>query len=88
MNLTPPQAFFGRSSATRAAARGRPAAALALLAVIFSSSAYGADYSTPQLLPDYSLRGSDAPVSRAQAYPRWDGFYFGAQAGRTRLRRF
>jgi opacity protein-like surface antigen len=83
MNLNPPQALFGRSSATRAVARGRPAAAFALLAVLLSSSAHGADYSTPRPMPDYSLRGTDAPVTRAPVYPRWDGFYFGAQGGQS-----
>ena len=83
MNRTPTQAMSGRFSATRARARGRPAATLALLAMLFSSSAYGADYSTPRPLPDYSLRGSDAPVSHAPTFPRWDGFYFGGQFGKT-----
>jgi outer membrane immunogenic protein len=82
MNLNPSQALFGRSTATRAAERRRPAAALALLTILFSSSAYAADYSTPRPLPDYSLRGSDAVVSRAPVYPRWDGFYFGGQFGK------
>ena len=83
MNLTPTQAIHGRFGATRAGARGRPAAALALLAMLFSSTAYGADYSKPQPLSDYSLRGSDAPVSRAPTFPSWEGFYFGGQFGRS-----
>src|SRR5664279_1156651 len=83
MNLTHQQALFGRSTATRAAARGRSAAAIALFAVLFSSSSYGADYSPPPALPDYSLRGSETEPVGAPTYPRWDGFYFGAQAGRT-----
>jgi outer membrane immunogenic protein len=82
MNLTRPKTMLGRS-ATRACARGRPVAALALFAGLFSSTAYSADYSTPRPLPDYSLRGSDAPVSRAPTFPRWDGFYFGGQFGKT-----
>jgi outer membrane immunogenic protein len=83
MNLTHQQALFGRSTATRAAARGRPAAAIALFAVLLSSSSYGADYSPPPALPDYSLRGSETEPVGAPTYPRWDGFYFGAQAGKT-----
>src|SRR5450755_3552909 len=73
MNRTPTQAMSGSSSA----------AALVLLAMLVSSSAYGADYGKPQPLPDYSLRGSDAPVSRAPTFPRWEGFYFGGQFGRS-----
>jgi outer membrane immunogenic protein len=83
MNLTHQQALFGRSTATRAAARGRPAAAIALFAVLLSSSSYGADYSPPPALPDYSLRGSETEPVGAPTYPRWDGFYFGAQAGQS-----
>lgn len=83
MNLKTPQALFDRSNATRVAAHARPAAAIALFVVLFSSSTYGADYSTPRPLPDYSLRGSQAPVSREPVYPRWEGFYFGAQGGQT-----
>jgi outer membrane immunogenic protein len=83
MNLTHQQALFGRSTATRAAARGRSAAAIALFAVLLSSSSYGADYSPPPALPDYSLRGSETEPVGAPTYPRWDGFYFGAQAGKT-----
>src|SRR5450631_262045 len=83
MTLTPTQAMHGRFGATRAGAHGRSAAALALLAMLFSSSAYGADYSTPRPLPDYSLRGSDAPVIRAPTFPSWEGFYFGGQFGKA-----
>ena len=78
------QALVSRTQATRAAARGRFAVAMALFAVLLSSSAYGADYSAPPPdLPDFALRGSDTPVIGPPTYPRWDGFYFGAQAGRT-----
>jgi outer membrane immunogenic protein len=83
MKLIHAQASIDRSSATRASARGRPTAAIALWAVMLSSSAFGADYSTPRPLSDYSLRGSEVPVSRAPVFPRWDGFYFGGQIGRS-----
>src|SRR5471032_2629209 len=75
MNFTRSHALFGRATALR------PAAAIALLVVLFSSAAYGADYSTPRPLPDYSLRGTQTPVLREPVYPRWDGLYFGVQAG-------
>ena len=75
MKFPRPQAFFDRSTGTR------PAAAIALLAALFSSSAYGADYSTPRPLPDYSLRGTQTPVLREPLYPRWAGLYFGLQGG-------
>jgi len=83
MTLKLPQALFGRSNATRAAARGGATAAIALFAVLLSSLAYSADYSTPRPLPDYSLRGTTAPVLKEPVYPRWEGFYFGAQGGQT-----
>ena len=83
MRLKPTQALFGRSHATRAAARGRLTAAIALFAVLLSSSVYGADYSTPQPLPDYSLRGTTAPALKEPIYPRWEGFYFGGQFGKS-----
>jgi outer membrane immunogenic protein len=83
MKINHPQTLFGRFSASCAGARGRSATALALFVAIFSSSAYGADYSTPAPLPDYFLRGSDAPVSHAPVFPRWDGFYFGGQLGQS-----
>jgi outer membrane immunogenic protein len=83
MNFTHQQALFGRSNATPAAARGWRAAAIAVFAVLLSSSAYGADYSTPRDLPDYSLRGSETAPVGAPSYPRWEGFYFGAQGGQT-----
>lgn len=56
------------------------AAALASLAVLFCSSAYGDDYHVP--LSDV-LRGSQAPSFAPASYPRWDGFYFGGQIGRS-----
>jgi len=75
MKIPRPQAFFDRATGTR------PVAAIALLAALFSSSANGADYSTPRPLPDYSLRGTQTPVLREPLYPRWDGLYFGVQGG-------
>lgn len=57
--------------------------AAALLAALVSSSAYGADYTTPIYRPDFSLRGSESPVIASPTYPRWEGFYFGGQAGRV-----
>lgn len=75
MKFPRPQAFFDRCTGAR------PAAAIALLAALFSSSAYGADYTTPRPLPDYSLRGTQTPVLREPIYPRWDGLYFGVQGG-------
>jgi outer membrane immunogenic protein len=77
------QALSSRSEAPSAALSGRIAAGVAFVAVLFSSAAYGADYSPPPPLPDFTLRGSQSPVIGAPAYARWDGFYFGAQAGQT-----
>jgi len=73
---TPRQPTRSRPSAQRA----RIAAAIAFVAA-FSSAAYGADYSSP--LPDFVLRGTQPAVSGAPTYPRWEGIYFGAQAGKT-----
>jgi len=47
MKFSRPQVFFDRSIGTL------PMAAIALFAALFSSSAYGADYSTPQQFSDF-----------------------------------
>ncbi len=55
------------------------AGALIVSAVLRSAPALAADWSLP--LPDNVLRGSETvgkPI-----YPRWDGFYFGGQIGRS-----
>jgi outer membrane immunogenic protein len=75
---TPHQRALPRPSAHRA--RVRIAAAIAFVTA-FSSAAIGADYSDP--LPDFFLRGSQPAVNGAPTYPRWEGFYFGAQVGKT-----
>ena len=54
----------------------------ALLAAMASSSAYAADYSAPGAFPDF-LRGTESEPASAPTYPRWEGFYFGGQAGKT-----
>ncbi len=43
------------------------------------STAYAADYSVP--ISDAPLRGSEEFKVGQPVYPRWEGFYFGAQAG-------
>jgi outer membrane immunogenic protein len=68
-------------SAAPGAALCRPLVGVAaFLAVMVSSSAYSADYSAP--IPDF-LRGSENEVIGRPTYPRWEGFYFGGQAGKT-----
>lgn len=55
------------------------ARALIVLAVLLSSPALAADWTPP--LPDV-LRGSETVVG-PPTYPRWEGFYFGGQVGRS-----
>lgn len=73
--------LYGRSETLGAAPRRSIVGALILLASALSSSAYGADYGLP--FPDNVLRGSERPIIEPPSYPRWEGFYFGGQAGRT-----
>jgi outer membrane immunogenic protein len=56
--------------------------AAALLAALASSSAHAADYSAPRAFPDF-LRGTESDPVSAPTFPRWEGFYFGGQAGKT-----
>jgi outer membrane immunogenic protein len=80
MKLNPAQILLRRSHAAIARVRS---SALALMAVMLCSTAYGADYSAPPPLPDYPLRGSETPIARAPTFARWEGFYFGGQYGRS-----
>lgn len=72
------QKWFGRSETPGVALRCAMLAAGTAAILLLAPSAYGADYHVP--LPDV-LRGTESPSVGPPAYPSWDGFYFGAQAG-------
>lgn len=82
MTLLHQKSLSGRIEPMRAVARRPLTAAFALFAILLSTSAYGADYSAPSW-PDIPLRGSEPVAVGVPNYPRWEGFYFGAQAGQS-----